>query len=125
MADNEKLSDELKPCPFCGSKPTAQWGEFTAIYCMCDLSPTTGGLSLREEAIATWNGRASDVSREWISVKNIALQEGAFYAIRKVDSQNREEFVVRQYHEKVGWWHGQDIVVTHALYLGELPKETP
>lgn len=43
----------LLPCPFCGKKPlrVKNVDGFCAIYCNCDLQPTTGSLSDEHEAI--------------------------------------------------------------------------
>ena len=50
------ISDELKPCPFCGEKPILADGFVECPKCFAS-NPTTENC-LQSEAIASWNKRA-------------------------------------------------------------------
>ena len=64
---------ELKPCPFCGRKPSKVReikvpmisGFFYTVECKapqskCGIKPTTSYCNSREEAIEAWNRRADN-----------------------------------------------------------------
>ena len=55
------MSDELKPCPFCGGDAGAQtdYGtDFPTHYVMCNQCNTQGDRFCKEyQAIAAWNRR--------------------------------------------------------------------
>lgn len=66
---------ELKPCPFCGRKPSRVREHYvvytTLIYysveckapnTKCKVKPKTGFFKSEEEAIDAWNRRANDES---------------------------------------------------------------
>jgi Lar family restriction alleviation protein len=63
--------DELKPCPFCGCEhpiinENAQFGGMSVIMCDgCGVIASFRGNERKEQAVETWNTRASG----WISVK--------------------------------------------------------
>lgn len=46
--------NNLKPCPFCGSKPAIKGKKIILVVCGC-TARTYG--KTKEEAIATWNRR--------------------------------------------------------------------
>ena len=48
----------------------------------------------------------------------------AWYAIRKFDGQGREELVVRQFLENVGWWYSKDITVDWIQKL-DFSRQSP
>lgn len=58
------MSEELKPCPFCGSaallltntKTGHYWGECGSTQCAAEAATTTD----KAEAVAAWNTRAPD-----------------------------------------------------------------
>ena len=58
------MSEELKPCPFCGGEADLRevTGGFFVVYCTnikgCALNPTTLGYETQEEAAEAWNRRA-------------------------------------------------------------------
>ena len=54
------MSEELKPCPFCGSKNIRLW-ETTSPWVQCEkcLSSTATGY-IKEEAVENWNRRTND-----------------------------------------------------------------
>ncbi len=61
---------DLKPCPFCGSKPNVQEynGGFVAIGCSngrCYIHPHEFGFPSMEDAIEKWNKRAERTCGEW------------------------------------------------------------
>jgi len=47
---------KLKPCPFCGGKPTLETAGYTRINCDCGLSMSNGGRSAIK-LIEQWNTR--------------------------------------------------------------------
>lgn len=54
----EEVSEELKPCPFCGGnaqkvKSSGRWGWFVSCSCAA-VGPSADS---KEEAIAAWNRR--------------------------------------------------------------------
>lgn len=52
------MSDEPKPCPFCGSrKPKARFGRNWGWYMGCECGAVGPKAETRGEAIAAWNGR--------------------------------------------------------------------
>lgn len=60
------MSEELKPCPFCGGKPTLHKGVVAfndyEVQCECGINgPNFGSLDEvpypREEAVSHWNTR--------------------------------------------------------------------
>lgn len=55
------MSEELKPCPFCGSKNIRLWEKTTSPWVQCEkcLSSTATGYT-KEEAVENWNRRAND-----------------------------------------------------------------
>lgn len=59
------MSDELKPCPWCGKAPTLHYSDITEewhVYCYhgdCMVSPYVFKLT-KAEAIAAWNTRADE-----------------------------------------------------------------
>lgn len=63
-------SDELRPCPFCGSGALCDFPDaYTTWQIMCDnnncpVDLWVWGFSSREAAIAAWNTRADDGLRE-------------------------------------------------------------
>lgn len=55
------MSEELKPCPFCGGKARLQRiGESYYVVCdgYCKIKPTTWDYSVKEKAIKEWNSRS-------------------------------------------------------------------
>lgn len=60
------MTEELKPCPFCGGKAEVVWMPYINVEGMglvveCNHCwAETGYYATREEAIAAWNRRASD-----------------------------------------------------------------
>jgi hypothetical protein len=57
------MSEEIKPCPFCGSEaepyPDGPW-EGYSIMCKGDCSGTRFGYLTHEESVTEWNKRSSD-----------------------------------------------------------------
>lgn len=75
------MSEELKPCPFCGGEAATKstiygYGERYEAYCTkCYI-----GLDLfesEEDAIKAWNKRATD----WIPVEERLPEESGFYFV--------------------------------------------
>jgi hypothetical protein len=52
------MSDELKPCPFCGGEPIMGAWDVECDNPLCEVQPTVAGQS-QAEAIAAWNRRAA------------------------------------------------------------------
>lgn len=64
------MSDEIKPCPFCGSKAETDLSDFGSamVYCNagalnieCPVNPETGFYDSIESAIAAWNMRPNQL----------------------------------------------------------------
>ncbi len=56
------MSEELKPCPFCGSKNIRIWDNDNILpWVQCnDCLTSIATRETREEAITAWNRRAND-----------------------------------------------------------------
>ena len=60
--------NDLKPCPFCGDKPTLGYDEFDNFYMVkcdsseCGINPSTGHCDTEECAIECWNDRTDSSS---------------------------------------------------------------
>ena len=67
------MSEELKPCPFCGGEATlfqikcithsnggAGMFQVKCVNLQCNVSPKTMYESSKDEAIVAWNRRAND-----------------------------------------------------------------
>jgi|CXWL01.1.fsa_nt_gi Lar family restriction alleviation protein len=72
------MSEELKPCPFCGedeARSSLVCGEFAIMCNNCDGCTTY--LDAEHEAIAAWNRRTPDLStmREALDEAEKALQD--------------------------------------------------
>lgn len=58
---------ELKPCPFCGDKPTVKmhknrYSDWWIVSCpKCHITQTGNAHEFRFEAVEAWNRRANDV----------------------------------------------------------------
>lgn len=66
------MSEELKPCPFCGSK--AEFDPLSlgvSVYCPneeCPTTPETGYCDTQEAAVAAWNRRSESIIQEDLSM---------------------------------------------------------
>ena len=62
------MSEELKPCPFCGGEATldhvnGSHGELWDIFCStrsCEIRPCTVWFTTEQDAIEAWNRRVSE-----------------------------------------------------------------
>lgn len=57
------MSEELKPCPFCGGKPHLDDEDTCGIksyYVMCDCGIQTNPFLQKERAIECWNRRVNE-----------------------------------------------------------------
>lgn len=54
------MSEELKPCPFCGGKNIHIWNTNTPYVQCYDCLASTACGNTNEEAIKIWNRRADD-----------------------------------------------------------------
>nr|DAR30056.1 MAG TPA: restriction alleviation protein [Caudoviricetes sp.] len=54
------MNEELKPCPFCGSKNIRMWNTSTPWVSCRDCFANTACGTTREEAIENWNRRVQD-----------------------------------------------------------------
>jgi len=69
-ARGDEMSRELKPCPFCGSKPTIRifrgkdgWRDRYAVLCRYDeggCGAESGLYHYEDEAIEAWNRRVTE-----------------------------------------------------------------
>lgn len=79
------MSEELKPCPFCGSDKVEVWDDGSFIYVLCDNCRTSSSYlyyqNTREESkrtqevIKAWNTRAERTCR-WTPIPDV---EGAYW----------------------------------------------
>lgn len=82
---------ELKPCPFCGGKPTLvsenafEDGTVWQIYCSngdCPVQPATTGSFFQDETLSDWNTRAStlpaQVADDAVEAVHIALAKSHY-----------------------------------------------
>ena len=85
------MNEELKPCPFCGSKAKTDLSDFGSamVYCgaedngvECPVNPETGFHDSRESAIAAWNKRTQ--SKESVIIAELAGRDAA--AFDRIDS---------------------------------------
>ena len=85
------MSDELKPCPFCGSVPTVDQDTNGDWYIICegdDCHAAISELPDRDWSIEAWNRRAgegystSDRLEAWVNVS-----KGQSYDISKLDER--------------------------------------
>ncbi|PLP96952.1 hypothetical protein CYJ10_29355 [Cupriavidus pauculus] len=57
----EGMSDEMKPCPFCGSDVCTVQQSFQCEYVQCDRCEAMGPAGkTTDDAIAEWNRRSGD-----------------------------------------------------------------
>jgi len=83
------MSEELKPCPFCGESPILSvmtYGKEVrpCVSCenlRCSVSPCTEGFEMQAEAIAAWNKRAS-AAEEQVAVLRAALESVRWFTRR-------------------------------------------
>lgn len=55
------MSEQLKPCPFCGAEPREEWNGGRQILCeVCGVG--TSVEDTPEKALAVWNTRAPDAT---------------------------------------------------------------
>lgn len=55
------MSDEMKPCPFCGSDVCTVQQSFQCEYVQCDRCEAMGPAGkTTDDAIAEWNRRSGD-----------------------------------------------------------------
>lgn len=64
LVEGEKITQKMKPCPFCGSKELRLWEDRTfgggySVYCWMCGSQGREDLD-KEVAIAAWNRRNGD-----------------------------------------------------------------
>ena len=53
------MSDQLKPCPFCGSSMCQTYLAGESVYVRCNMcNSTSGEKNSREAAVKAWNRRA-------------------------------------------------------------------
>ena len=58
------MSDELKPCPFCGSTPKYLYNPAYDVHCiwcpnkMCGVRPDVDSHVSKDQAVENWNKRA-------------------------------------------------------------------
>lgn len=73
----EEMSDDLKPCPFCGGKAELSNSMVSCMFCLCCLPDSYGyegngiGFPTEAEAIAAWNNRADADRIEQLEAKLI------------------------------------------------------
>jgi Lar family restriction alleviation protein len=64
------MSEELKPCPFCGgdAQVTYFWQSYSHMIVCEDCGNKTPPQHTKDEAVAAWNRRASDTLLDAIHV---------------------------------------------------------
>ena len=84
------MSDDLKPCPFCGGEPFSfeDYGHSTAweVGCsnsQCRVEPHVWEKT-KDEALASWNTRTPDTSIEALIAEREFFEESWVYAADKL-----------------------------------------
>ena len=99
------MSDELKPCPFCGGEAQVQHdyerGEYR-VLCFgdkCNLVPSTFFFEKKSRAISAWNTRIPDLSRlDALADEWAAEMDGKGLAGTKVKDY---------WYERLDYWEAQ------------------
>ena len=81
------MTDELKPCPWCGSAPKYLYNQAYDVHCiwcpnkMCGVRPDVDSYVSKESAVENWNQRpVEDALRaKWESVPWVAIDRTARY----------------------------------------------
>jgi transcription initiation factor TFIIIB Brf1 subunit/transcription initiation factor TFIIB len=99
--------EELKPCPFCGSKKLVYSNNF--INCM-DCGALVAGKSNQEEHIKAWNNRVeSDELPEWLKEQiNIELR----LKEQRFNQDSRNSWNMSDIGEHAGYMHALKYVLS-------------
>ncbi len=102
-----EMSDDLKPCPFCGGEPFSfeDYGHSTAweVGCsnsQCRVEPHVWEKT-KDEAIASWNTRTPDTSIEALTAEREFFEEEWVSAVDKLNKAVELLTLCRDMFDKV------------------------